>query len=61
MLARTRGPSMKPAWAATTSSAPSENSVSTTRRWASGKPAATFSTSTALLVFPTTDVTSHSR
>ena len=38
MLARTRGPSMKPAWAATTSSIASDKSVSTTKVPPEGQP-----------------------
>ena len=39
MLARTRGPSRKPAWAATTSSAASEKRVTTTNAEAEGRAA----------------------
>ena len=61
MLARTRGPSMKPAWAATTSRPPSESSVAITKAPPKGIPATSFSTSTAFIVLPSTALTSQSR
>ena len=52
MLASTRGPSRNPAWAATTSSAASENRVSTRKTEPNGRPATSASTSTAFIVLP---------
>ncbi len=61
MLASTRGPSMKPACAATTSRMPSENSVTTARIFPPGSGAVMVSTSTAFSVLPGTGVMCQSR
>ena len=61
MLASTRGPSMKPACAATTSRIPSENSVTTDSTRPPGSGAVMVSTSTAFSVLPGTGVMCHSR
>ena len=59
MFAMTRGPSRKPACAATNSSAPSLTSAMTTKAWPtltppSDQPPATRSSSTAFIVLPST-------
>ncbi len=66
MLAMTRGPSMKPAWAATKSSAASATSVTTTKTWPAGQPAglqasAKRATRTAFIVLPSSGATWKSR
>ena len=61
MLANTRGPSRKPACAATTSSAPSATSVAQTKAWPSGDSPAKRDASTAFIVSPGTCSTRQSR
>ena len=66
MFAMTRGPSMKPAWAATNSSAASASSASATKPAPSGRPPgrhppAKRSSSEAFIVFPASGVTWNSR
>ena len=66
MLDMTRGPSMKPAWAATKRSAASATSVSTRKPWPTCTPptlhdAVNRSSSTALRVFPSAGTTWKSR
>ena len=61
MFASTRGPSMKPAWAATTSNTPSEIMVTTTSTRPSGRCAVSRSARSAFIVLPATGVTCHSR
>ena len=66
MLDMTRGPSMKPAWAATKSSRASETSVTTTKAWPAGRPKgvqpeAKRSSRTAFMVFPSSGAAWKSR
>ena len=57
MFDMTRGPSTKPAWAATSSSAPSEKMVTKAIDFPMGQLPKRASASTALRVFPSTGLT----